>query len=129
MALIANNSCTVALDGIGVKTARIEVGEIDISKLTPSAIEWLLNNGIADEVGETRTENSAETVVIDQEEPEIEEVIEESVNPIKAISALKTRDEIEQFGRNYGIELDKRKKPANMKADFRKQYEFKYENK
>lgn len=143
MILVANKECYVATDGIGVKSAHIQVGEIDCEKLgiTPSAIEWLLKEGLADYIGEedaeTVTEDSAETIVetaVEFEEESIEDIIadeleEEStvsfnieINPIEVIETIEDKKELEIYAREFGIELDKRKKIENMRKEFRAEY-------
>jgi hypothetical protein len=129
MAYIATKSFRFGRDFIGVDVITIPSGEVDVDGLGlgEKHIDFLLKEGLIDEVGETETADSAETVVIeieDSKEEEGEETVEYEleIDPLNVIKGIDDKNDLKAYAEELGIKLNKQRTLSNMKKDFRKAY-------
>ena len=117
----------------GIKSVVIPCGEIDPATLglSPANVARLLELEIIDEIGDTVTANSGETIVLaERPEDSEEEESEETASPINAVNAMKTAEEIREYAEAAGVKLDKRIKNLDaLKRAFRENYKPGYETK
>ena len=137
MAYVASTTFRFGRDFIGADVVKIEAGEVDIEglNLDERHIEWLLKEGLIDEIGQSATVDSADVVVVEQSEnpqgAESEETVEYEleINPIDVAKRIKDKDELVTYASELNVSLDKRKSLSNMKKDFVKAYKLTIEAK